>query len=184
MADATNDTNGDLVTLNVNRRGFLAAAATCACALTCPFAMAADDAPAAAAAAAAPAGPTDIGPLADLAKKDPTVIGTWSKKPTNFLVVVNDGKVYAPTSVCTHKKKRVDPAEGGKSMICSAHDSPFDLEGVPEPVTADGDKTPAKEPLPRHGISVDAKGHVIVDPSKKFAYEQWSDKGSFVALKK
>jgi nitrite reductase/ring-hydroxylating ferredoxin subunit len=158
--------------LNLNRRDFLAAAAavTSACALNCPFALAADE--------KEETGPVDIGTLADYPKDGP--YDKFAKKPTSLLVIRNDGKVYAPTAICTHKKANLT-VDGGE-IVCPKHDSPFDNQGVPKAKTKDGDDTPAKKPLVRYAISKNAEGHLIVDKSKTFEKDKWNDAASFVKV--
>ena len=162
---------------DLNRRNFLAtataavAAATCACALDCPFALAAD-------AAAEDTGPVDIGTPADYPKDGP--YDKFTKKPTSLLVVRDGGKLFAPTAICTHKKANL--AVDGGEIVCPKHDSPFDNQGVPKPMTKDGDETPAKKPLVRYAISKNADGHLIVDRSKTFDKDKWDDAASFVKV--
>jgi nitrite reductase/ring-hydroxylating ferredoxin subunit len=157
----------------LNRRHFLAsaAAATCACALECPFASAAD-------AKDVDTAAVDIGTAADFPKDGP--YDKFAKKPNSLIVVRSDGKLYAMTAVCTHKKKQLKVEEA--EIVCTAHDSPFDNRGVPKAMTKEGDETPAKDPLDRFAISRSAEGHLIVDKSKRFAKEQWEDPASFVKL--
>jgi len=162
---------------DLNRRSFLATAtaaavaATCACALDCPFALAAD-------AAAEDTGPVDIGTPADYPKDGP--YDKFAKKPTSLLVVRDGGKLFAPTAICTHKKANL--AVDGGEIVCPKHDSPFDNQGVPKPMTKDGDETPAKKPLVRYAISKNADGHLIVDRSKTFDKDKWDDAASFVKV--
>ena len=154
----------------LNRRNFLATAtaaavaATCACALDCPFALGAD-------AAAEDTGPVDIGTLADYPKDGP--YDKFAKKPTSLLVIRDGGKLFAPTAICTHKKSNLT-VDGGE-IVCPKHDSPFDNQGVPKPKTKDGDDTPAKKPLVRYAISKNAEGKLIVDKSKSFDKDRWDD---------
>jgi nitrite reductase/ring-hydroxylating ferredoxin subunit len=158
---------------DMNRRDFLAAAgalATCACALDCPFAPAAGE--------AADTGPVDIGTLADYPKDGP--YDKFAKKPTSLLVIRNGGKLYAPTAICTHKKSNLKVEDG--EIVCPKHDSPFDNQGIPKPMTKDGDETPAKKPLVRYAITKNADGHLIVDRSKTFEQDKWEDAGSFVKI--
>jgi nitrite reductase/ring-hydroxylating ferredoxin subunit len=125
-----------------------------------------------------------VGPLASFAKQPDGIYDKYAKAPGAFLVVLNEGKIYALSSVCTHKKRLIHTyPKDKKQAICPAHSSVFDLDGTPTPVTPDGDKTPARDPLPRHGISVDAKGIVVVDTSKTFTFEQRNDEGAFVEKK-
>ena len=158
---------------DMNRRDFLAAAAiaaTCACALDCPFALAADE--------AADTGPVEIGTLADYPKDGP--YDKFAKKPTSLLVIRDGGKIFAPTAICTHKKANLT-VDGGE-IVCPKHDSPFDNQGVPKPKTKDGDDTPAKKPLVRYAISKNAEGRLIVDRSKSFEKDKWEDPASFVKV--
>ena len=159
----------------LNRRDFLAAAAaaTCACALDCPFALAADDK-----AGAADAGPVDVGTLADYPKDGP--YDKFAKKPTSLLIVRDGGKLYAPTAMCTHKNANLKVEDG--EIICPKHDSPFDNQGLPKPMTKEGDETPAKKPLVRYAISQHADGRLMVDKSKTFEQDKWGEAGSFVKV--
>ena len=157
---------------DLNRRNFLAAAAavTCACAVGCPFAadaFGADD-----------AAPVDVGTLADFAKDGP--YDKFAKKPTSLLVIRSEGKLYAPTALCTHKNANLKVEDG--EIVCPKHDSPFDLQGVPKPMTKDGDETPAKKPLVRYAISKNAEGKLIVDKSKSFDKDKWDDPASFIKV--
>ena len=162
------DVNRDL-----NRRNFLATAATvtCACAFGCPFA-------AGALAAAAEGAAVDIGTPADFAKDGP--YDKFARKPNSLLVVRSEGKIYAPTALCTHKNKPLKVEDG--EIVCTAHDSPFDNTGVPKPKTREGDETPAKKPLARFAISKNANGRLIVDKSKTFDTDKWDDPASFVKV--
>jgi nitrite reductase/ring-hydroxylating ferredoxin subunit len=157
---------------DLNRRDFLAAAAavTCACAVGCPFA--------ADAFAAADAAPVDVGTLADFAKDGP--YDKFAKKPTSLLVIRGEGKLYAPTALCTHKNANLKVEDG--EIVCPKHDSPFDNQGLPKPKTKEGDDTPAKKPLVRYAISKNGDGHILVDKSRTFEKGQWDDPSSFVKV--
>src|SRR5687768_8520702 len=84
---------GPVLALEVNRRSFLATAAavTCACAMGCPFAEAAD-------AKDADIASVDIGTMADFPKDGP--YDKFAKKPNSLIIVREGGKLYAMTSVC------------------------------------------------------------------------------------
>ena len=154
---------------DMNRRQFVAAAAAaaaCACALSCPFAF-----------GAAESATVDVGSLSDFAADGPVDKFAKSHK---LLIVRDNGRLFAPTALCTHKRA-VLMVDGGK-IVCPKHDSPFDNQGVPLPQTADGEETPAKQPLERYAISVNDKGHVIVDRAKRFGKDKWDDPGSFVKV--
>ena len=170
MSDAN---GGELVTVQFNRRGFLAAAAavTCACAAGCPLAEAAD-------AKDSDAAGVDVGTLADYPRDG--AYGKFAKKPNSLILIREGGKLYALTAVCTHKKKQLNVVDG--EIVCDAHDSPFDNQGVPKPKTKEGDETPAKDPLDRFAISKNAEGHLIVDKSVRFSKGKWDEAGSFVKV--
>jgi len=150
----------------LNRREFVAAVACAAC--LCGLGNAAnvlgDD---------TTTGPStlDVGPKSDYATDGITT--TWMKVPNRVAVIRHDGKIYACTTVCTHKAGTINEAPDGESFKCPKHGALYDIEGK---VT----KGPAKKALIRYAISVDNGGHVIVDKSTSFAAEQWSDPASFV----
>ena len=152
----------------MNRREFVAAAAVaaCACALSCPFAL-----------GAAESAVVDLGPLSDFAADGPL---DKFAKAHKVLVVRENGRLFAPTALCTHKRAVLVVDNG--QIVCPKHDSPFDNQGVPLPQTADGEETPATQPLERFAISVNAQGRVIVDRSKRFGRDQWDDPASFIKV--
>jgi nitrite reductase/ring-hydroxylating ferredoxin subunit len=158
---------------DMNRRHFLATAAaiTCACAAGCPFAAGAD-------AKDADTGTVEIGTLADYPKDGP--YDKFAKKPASLIVVRDQGRLYAMTSVCTHKKKQLKVEDD--EIVCAAHDSPFDNQGVPKAKTKEGDDTPAKDPLDRFAISQGAEGKLTVDKSRRFPKGKWDEAGSFVKV--
>jgi nitrite reductase/ring-hydroxylating ferredoxin subunit len=119
----------------------------------------------------------DVGPLSDFATDGPVDKFAKSHK---LLVVRDGGRLFAPTALCTHKRA-VLMVDGGQ-IVCPKHDSPFDNQGVPLAQTADGEETPAKQPLERFAISVNGQGRVIVDRAKRFGRDQWDDAASFVKL--
>jgi Rieske Fe-S protein len=155
--------------MEMNRREFVAATAV-ACALTCLG----EEIVGAAPPAAAPTEPFDAGPLASF---DSDKITDTFAAEHRVLLVRADGKLFAPSASCTHKncKSPLKVKEGG--LACSCHGSKFSAAGI---VT----KGPAKTSLTHYGISVDDKGHVIVDPSKQFGEREWEKAGSFVEIKK
>jgi Rieske Fe-S protein len=155
----------------LNRRTFLAAAATTVAVLSLPVlengAFAVDAAPAA-------AGGVDVGPLASF-KKD-GVTDTWAGKGKGeFMVIRQDGKIYASSSLCTHKGCVVTKA--AEDFYCKCHRSHFSLQG-----TATSGPAQRTGSLPRYAISTDANGHVRVDKSKQFTEKQWDDPASFIKV--
>jgi Rieske Fe-S protein len=153
----------------INRRDFVAAAAVTVCG--CMLAGEAfADAPKAADTPKASA-PTaiDVGTKADYPKDG--VTDKWAKSQ-RILVVRNEGKIYAPTATCTHKNCALK--NKGGDIACGCHGSKYTLMGVPI-------KGPAKFPLHRYGISIDDKGHLIIDKSKQFEEKHWDDAGASVS---
>ena len=155
---------------NLNRRQFVAAAAAMACgaAMPCQWCMGAeaeqpkDDKP--------QSTTVDAGALSDYAKD-----GVWDKfaKSDKVLIVRHEGKLFAPSATCTHKKYTLRLKEG--VIVCPGHGSRFTEMGVPI-------KGPAKVPLFRYGISKDDKGHVIVDKTKQFEEKKWDEEGAFLKV--
>lgn len=168
----------------IDRRHFLlaAAAATCACALSCPLARTAragedgddDDDEPTKGPPPVPIGKNDVGTLANYAKDG--VYDKWADS-RHFLVVREGKLLFALSSVCSHKAGllKVD----AKGVIqCSKHHSIFTHDGQPTkgPATKSG-------PLTRHGIALDAKNRVIVDTSDRYLEDDWKKPGAFIALK-
>jgi cytochrome b6-f complex iron-sulfur subunit len=118
---------------------------------------------------AAAAEPLDCGPKSDYAKDGPVL--TWAKK--SVVVVRAEGKIYAMTSKCTHRQCIVDDATD--HLNCPCHNSNFSYDGK----VISG---PARRPLPRYGITVNADGHVIVDTSKTFSEAKWDDTAAFITV--
>jgi nitrite reductase/ring-hydroxylating ferredoxin subunit len=147
-----------------NRREFLsvtaAAAAACACA-ACPMSQAL--------AASSPARPFEAGALGDFSQN-----GAFNQfAASRGVILVRDGgKLYALSAHCTHKNGVLEPKDG--DLRCPRHGARFDMTGK---VT----KGPAKEHLARFAISVDEKGRVIVDPTRRCTTE--TEAGSFVQIK-
>jgi len=145
---------------NLNRRQFVAA---CACA-TCPALRAL------AAAASEKTSPVDVGPLEDF--KAPGIHDP-SGPGRQFFLVSRGGRLYAVSSTCTHKNVALVARDG--AFKCPRHGSAFSADGN---VT----KAPARKPLPRYGIRLNDRSHVIVDPSVRFQSNGREDAGSFVRL--
>ncbi len=114
-------------------------------------------------------GPVNAGTLADYVRDG---VSDRFAKSNGFLIVRHEGKLYAPSALCTHRRCTVKAA--GDAIACPCHGSRFDLNGV---VT----QGPAKRTLPRLGIAL-VDGRVKVDPSKQFTDEQWTDPASFIKL--
>ncbi len=157
----------------MNRRGFLVAAGVAAAAvISLPVLQArAEPGDRGGGNTAKPDKPVDVGTLKSYDKEK--VTETWAKKPGRFFVIRRDGKLYACSSLCTHKNRPITVKND--ELFCPSHKSHFTFEGT---VTGG----PAKSSLPRYGISVDEKGHVLVDCSKEFSETKWDDADSFVKI--
>jgi cytochrome b6-f complex iron-sulfur subunit len=152
----------------LNRREFVTAVAcaACMCGLAPSARLLADDA------TSAPS-TVDVGLKSDYAADG--ITSTWAKFPNHVSVVRHEGKIYALTTVCTHRGGILNWHPEVASYICPRHGANFDIDGN---VT----KGPARQPLNRYAISVDSNGHLIVDMSKTFTQDQWSDPASFVTV--
>jgi Rieske Fe-S protein len=147
----------------MNRREFVAAAASCAFCVACPESLMAVTAK----------GPVDVGEVGAFAKE-----GVYDAMAVSqgFFLISSKGKLYATSSTCTHKSNQVlIDSENHGQLKCEKHGSLFSLDGKVV-------KPPAKRSLPRYSIKLDAKKRVIVDPTKRFEEANWSDPGSFVKL--
>ena len=145
----------------MNRREFVAVAGACLACAMCPARL-----------VRAAEGAVDVGELKSF-KKD----GISEKfLDAGFFVVRDQGKLFAPTGVCTHKKNLllVFPKDKTK-IVCSGHDSKFSAQGVPL-------EGPAKKPLPRFKITVNEKGRVLVDPEVFFEEKDWGKEGAFIKV--
>ena len=114
----------------------------------------------------------DVGPKSDYGKDG--ITPTWSK--TNKIIIIrNAGEIYASSSICTHKGCIVRPNPTNDGFTCPCHHATYDITGA---VT----HRPAKIALERYAISVDANDHIIVDKSKPFPQDQWTDPASFISV--
>lgn len=92
----------------------------------------------------------------------------------DLFVIRHQGRIIACTAVCPHKANALLlDAQDPTRIICSGHDSKFSPEGLPV-------RGPARRPLVRYAIALDAAGRLQVDRSREFPRNQWSDPASFV----
>ena len=150
----------------LNRRQFVAAVAcaACLCGMGGAAELLADDSTSA---------PLDAGPLSKYSADG--ITATWMPAPTKVALVRHGGKLYACTTVCPHRGATIMEEDDKNSFVCPKHHSTFDIAG-------DVTHGPARKPLDRFAISVDANNHVIVDPSQKFGPDQWDDPKSFIKV--
>lgn len=162
---------------NMNRREFVTAAAVagavCLCGLENASPVLADPTtgPSTAPSTTGPS-TLDVGPKSSYTADGITV--RWMKGPTKVAVIRHDQRIYACTTICTHKGCVIKKADT-ISFKCPCHGATYDIEGN---VT----HRPAPAPLIRYAVSVDANGHVIVDKSKSFTPDKWDDPASFVDI--
>lgn len=154
----------------LNRREFVVAAAACAaclCGLGSAAELLADDS------TTAPS-ILDAGPKSDYSADG--ITPTWMPAPTKVAIIRHEGRIYACTTICPHRGFTINEAPDKDSFICPKHHSTFDIDG-------DVTRGPARKPLKRYAISVNADGHIIVDKSISFPTEdQWDDPKSFIKV--
>lgn len=134
--------------MSINRRQFLIlATVTAACAaMDCPLLAASVDS-----ATGGPERVVDAGPVGDFAAD-----GVYDRfRDQGFFVVRKDGKLFALSSICTHRKFLLK-ARPDCSFYCKRHGSIFDPGGY---VT----EGPAKRDLPVLVTSVNETGHLLVN---------------------
>jgi nitrite reductase/ring-hydroxylating ferredoxin subunit len=162
---------------DMNRRNFLVTAATTAAVLSLPVLQEGNLAFAEKAGAATqPAGGAgvDVGPLKSFDKDG--VTDTWAAKTkAGLLIIRKDGKLYASSSICTHKGCVVQ--KRAEDLYCKCHKSVFTFQG-----NATAGPAQRSGSLPRYAISVNADGHVMVDKTKQFTDKDWDNPASFVKI--
>lgn len=157
----------------LNRREFVTAVAcaACLCGMGSSAELLADDSPTSAPATAPST--LDVGAKSDYAADG--VTSTWMKLPTRIAVVRHEGKIYASTTICTHRRGTIQWKPDQNCYVCPNHGAQFDVDG-------NVIKGPARRPLIRYAISVDANGHLIVDKTQYFTPDQWDNPASFVKV--
>jgi Rieske Fe-S protein len=130
--------------MEISRREFLKLSAATAVVATCDCsAMAADG-------SSRVGGLVDAGPVSNFAKD-----GVYSNfRELGFFVIRKDGKLFALSSICTHRKTQLK-AEPDCSFYCKRHGSTFAPDGH---VTSG----PATRDLPTLTTSVNGAGHLLV----------------------
>jgi len=96
----------------------------------------------------------------------------------DFFVIRYQGNLYAASTTCPHMGNILyrDPSDDTR-ILCHGHESVF----TPEGLAVVG---PASSGLVRLGITVNAEGHVMVNPNKQFPQDKWDDKGSCLVIEK
>lgn len=146
----------------MKRREFLAASAGCACLLFTRSGRA----------ETASTGPVKIGDLKSFTKEG--IDDRFLKD--GFFVVRGKEKLFALSAFCTHKTDaRLNGKAGAEKIICPRHQAQFALDGTVQ-------RGPAKRNLDRFAITVDAKGLVTVDTSKKIEAGKHDEVPAFVKI--
>lgn len=160
---------------DMNRRKFILSTAAAVAAISLPVlddTACAADAPAADAPAKPASTSVEVGTLKSF-DKDGVTDTFAGKGKGEFFLIREGGKLYASSSICTHKncvlQKRTD------DLYCKCHRSSFGVQGTAQ-------SGPAKASLARYAISSDAAGKVRVDKSKSFTEKQWDEAGSFIKI--
>ena len=91
-----------------------------------------------------------------------------------FFIIRQNNRIVAQSSTCTHKGYTITAVPDG--FKCKKHGSAYAVDGK---VT----HGPAKDTLPRFGISVDEQKHLVVDLRKSFKPESFEAAGAFVSVK-
>jgi cytochrome b6-f complex iron-sulfur subunit len=97
----------------------------------------------------------DAGPLSGFS--DERVYDQF--RDQGFFVIRREKKVFALSSVCTHKGCKVR-AHADQSFVCRCHNSTFDRDGR----VLSG---PATRNLPRLAVKQNSDGHVLVNVSRR-----------------
>ena len=114
----------------------------------------------------------DVGPKSNYTADG--ITDTWMKAPNKVAVIRHAGRIYAISTVCTHRGAIIN-AENNSTFECPRHHATYDIAGN---VT----KGPAKVAMVHYAISVNGDGNIIVDKTKSFTATQWDDPNSFVKV--
>ncbi len=112
----------------------------------------------------------DAGALTEYAKDG---ITDKFAKADKVMLIRHEGKLYAPSAICSHKRCTIKVKDA--VLTCPCHGSKFTNLGVPT-------KGPAKVPLFRYAISTNDKGNVIVDKTRQFEEKEWETDGAFIKV--
>jgi len=145
----------------LNRRELMVVAGAAACVACCGESLLAEE---------SSSTTVDVGVVGDYAADG--VKETFAKA-NKFFVVRHEKKLFASSSVCTHKSCALKIRED--TITCPCHRSKFTNVGA----VVNG---PAKVALPRYGIAVNDQGRIIVDKSRKFEEASWNEAGAFIEV--
>ena len=100
----------------------------------------------------------------------------WKEKYGVWLIRTTE-QLYALSTVCTHLGCTPNWLQNESKFKCPCHGSGFRKSGM-------NFEGPAPRPLERYKISIADDGQILIDKTKKFAYEkgQWSNRESYVIV--
>lgn len=107
---------------------------------------------------------------------DPGVYETYKNSNKVWIVRLEDSKIVAVSTVCTHLGCIPNWLKGDVKFKCPCHGSGFYMNGV-------NFEGPAPRPLERFKVSVE-NDFIVVDMSQKYRAElaQWDLPGAFIAV--
>ena len=99
------------------------------------------------------------------------------KEKYGVWIVRSTEEIYALSTVCTHLGCTPNWLKNENKFKCPCHGSGFRKTGI-------NFEGPAPRPLERFKISLANDGQILIDKTKKFAYEkgQWSDPESYLMV--
>lgn len=90
-----------------------------------------------------------------------------------FMLVTFGGRLAAVSATCPHDRSTLRKA--GDGLVCPKDGSTFESSGN----RRDG---PAKEPLLRYVMSLDSRGHVIVDTTRPLIQGLWGRTDAYLVV--
>ncbi len=102
-------------------------------------------------------------------------VSTKYQASQRIWVVRDPGRLFVIFAKCTHLGCTPDWKETDNKFKCPCHGSGFDTEGR-------NFEGPAPRPLDRLYVSLDAEGQVLVDKSRLYGPDKWSDPEAFVKV--
>ena len=146
----------------MKRREFLVTGAGCACLLFAKNGSA----------VTASTGPIRIGNLTSFVKEG--LDARFLKD--GFFIIRSKDRLFALSAFCTHRTdQQLNSKTGVEKIVCPSHGAQFALDGTLM-------RGPAKRDLDRLAITMDAKGEVTVDTSKKIEPDKHDEAPAFVKI--
>ena len=104
-------------------------------------------------------------------------VSTNLKEKFGVWIIRSTEQIYALSTVCTHLGCTPNWLKNESKFKCPCHGSGFRKTGI-------NFEGPAPRPLERFRISLANDGQILIDKTKKYAYEkgQWSDPESYLIV--